>query len=144
MDDGFIVYGIDASRSLIAEFRRRFPQATVACEAAEDSTFFGQTFDGIIAIGLFFLLSPETQRNLISQVALALKPSAPFLFTAPAQRATWTDIMTGRQSTSLGVETYKRILRESGLRLVDEYEDEGDNHYYACVNARSQGEATAI
>jgi cyclopropane fatty-acyl-phospholipid synthase-like methyltransferase len=59
MDDGFTVYGIDASPTLAAEFRRRFSQAEVACEAVEDSSFFERTFDGIVAVGLMFLLAPE-------------------------------------------------------------------------------------
>jgi 2-polyprenyl-3-methyl-5-hydroxy-6-metoxy-1,4-benzoquinol methylase len=46
MEDGLIVYGVDASDSLTAEFRRRFPQTPVACEAAEDSSFFERTFEG--------------------------------------------------------------------------------------------------
>jgi SAM-dependent methyltransferase len=130
MDDGFIVYGVDASPSLTAAFRSRFPQANVACEAAEDSTFFGRTFDGVIAVGLMFLLPAEAQRKLIHRVALALKPRARFLFTAPTECATWADMLTGRQSLSLGDETYKAILSEAGLLLVDEYADEGKNHYY--------------
>ncbi len=104
MKDEFIVYGIDASPSLIAEFYRRFPQAHVACEAVEQSLFFRRTFDGILAIGLLFLLNAETQEKLIRRVAEALNPGGRFLFTAPIQRATWQDILTGRLSVSLGAE----------------------------------------
>lgn len=130
MNAGFTVCGIDASPSLIAAFRSRFPQAEVACEAAEDSSFFGRTFDGIIAVGLMFLLSAEAQKKLIHRVALALKPGGRFLFTAPTQRATWADILTGHQSVSLGAAQYKKLLLESGLLLADEYVDEGENRYY--------------
>jgi 2-polyprenyl-3-methyl-5-hydroxy-6-metoxy-1,4-benzoquinol methylase len=34
-DEGFVVYGIDASPTLAAAFRRRFPRAHLACEAIE-------------------------------------------------------------------------------------------------------------
>jgi 2-polyprenyl-3-methyl-5-hydroxy-6-metoxy-1,4-benzoquinol methylase len=98
MKEGFIVYGVDASPSLISEFHRRFPQAPVACEAAEHSLFFRRTFDGIVAIGLMFLLSAETQETLIRRVAEALNSGGRFLFTAPTQRATWHDILTDRLS----------------------------------------------
>jgi SAM-dependent methyltransferase len=144
MDDGFIVYGVDASPNLMAAFRGRFPQANVACEAAEDSTFFGRTFDGIIAVGLMFLLPAEAQRKLIHRVALALKPRARFLFTAPTQCVMWADMLTGRQSLSLGDETYKAILLEAGLFLVDQYVDEGRNHYYDSAKEQSRGELTAV
>jgi cyclopropane fatty-acyl-phospholipid synthase-like methyltransferase len=133
MDDGFTVYGIDASPTLAAAFRRRFSQAEVACEAVEDSSFFERTFDGIIAVGLMFLLPPEAQRRLICRVAPALNPGGRFLFTAPTQPATWTDMLTGRKSLSLGDQAYKAALLEAGLVLLDEYVDEGENQYYDSV-----------
>ena len=132
IEDGFSVYGIDASPSLIAEFRRRFPGAPVVCEGAEESSFFQRTFDGIVAIGLMFLLAAEVQQKLIERLARGLNPGGRLLFTAPTQRATWPDILTGRESVSLGVEEYVRLLAEGGLTLEDEYVDEGENHYYAC------------
>lgn len=132
MEDGFSVNGIDASPSLVAEFRRRFPLARVACEAVEESAFFQRSFDGIIAVGLMFLLSAEAQRNLIRRLAPALNFGGRFLFTAPTQCATWRDILTDRQSVSLGAAEYTRLLADAGLSLEDEYVDEGANHYYAC------------
>jgi cyclopropane fatty-acyl-phospholipid synthase-like methyltransferase len=133
IDDGFVVYGVDASPTLVAEFRRRFSNANVACEAAEKSNFFGRKFDAAIAIGLMFLLSSEAQRSLVHRVAGALNRGGRFLFTAPAQRAMWHDILTGRQSHSLGRHAYKSMLLEAGMKLVDEYVDEGENHYYESV-----------
>jgi len=133
LEDGYVVYAVDASPSLTSEFRRRFPGAQVVCEAAEDSSFFEKTFDGIIAIGLVFLLGAETQRKLIRRIAPALKKGGRFLFTAPTQRARWRDMLTSRESVSLGAEEYERLLSEAGLRVEGEYTDEGENHYYACV-----------
>ena len=133
INDGFVIYGVDASSSLITEFRRRFPDVNVACEAVEDSRFFDRTFDGVIAVGLLFLMSEDSQRNLIRRVGLALNSGGRFLFTAPAQSCTWTDILTGRESLSLGADAYKAIIADAGLTLVGEHSDEGDNHYYdAC------------
>lgn len=130
MNEGFAVYGVDASPSLTAAFRTRFPHAHVACEAVEDSRFFDRTFDGVIAVGLLFLLSADAQRDLIRRVALALNPGGRFLFTSPAQSCMWTDILTGRQSLSLGAEAYKAVLLDTGLTVVGEHVDEGDSHYY--------------
>ena len=38
--------------------------------------------------------------------------------------------MTGLLSVSLGTEGYRRLLETAGLELVDEMEDEGENHNY--------------
>lgn len=130
MNDGFTVSGIDASPSLTDAFHRRFPQAHVACEPVEESDLFGRTFDGVVAVGLLFLLRGDAQRALVRKVAKALNPGGRFLFTAPAQVCTWTDVLTGRPSRSLGAEEYQAVLADAGLVLVGEHRDEGDNHYY--------------
>lgn len=127
---GFEVYGVDASPWMAAAFRARFPQAHLACEAVEDSGFFGRTFDGVVAWGLFFLLAADAQVALIHRVAPVLRPGGRFLFTSPEQACTWTDVLTGRQSVSLGKEVYEVTLAEAGLELLDEYQDEGENYYY--------------
>lgn len=133
IDEGCAVYGVDASPSLVAEFRCRFPNAQVECSAIEDSRFFGRRFDGVIAWGLMFLLAPEVQASLIQKVALKLKPGGKFLFTAPHQICEWPDSLTGRKSLSLGSVAYRKIVESEGLTLVDEDEDEGQNHYYLFV-----------
>ena len=129
-DAGHAVCGVDSSPSLVAAFRARFPAAAVECARAEDSPFFGRSFDGVVAWGLVFLLAPEAQADLIHRVARALKPGGRFLFTAPSQVADWVDILTGQPSRSLGSDAYRQILHEAGLVLTGEAEDEGENHYY--------------
>ena len=135
---GFVVYGIDASASLAEEFRRRLPHAQVACEAIEHSSFFSRKFDGVIAVGVMFLLLPQAQRTLIRKIATALNDDGRFLFTSPAQPCAWTDVLTDKESHSLGTEEYTTVLLEAGLKLVDEYEDEGGNHYYATRPSNAQ------
>lgn len=130
MADGFDVHGIDASPSLVEAFRRRFPDAQVRCEAVEDSDFFGRNYDGIVAVGLLFLLDPDAQRALIGRVACALNPRGRFLFTAPTQAVAWPDLLTGRPSVSLGDAAYRQALSDAGLTMVREHADEGGNHYY--------------
>lgn len=130
VEDGFEVYGIDASPTLVAAFRRRSPGAPAACEAVEPSSFFGRTFDGVVAVGLLFLLPAEAQRDLLHRVAAVLNRGGRFLFTAPAETGTWPDLLTGQPSLSLGVVAYRELLASAGLTCVGEYVDEGDNHYY--------------
>ena len=127
---GFVVYAIDAAPTLARAYQRRFPSTEVACEAVENSAFFGRHFDGALAWGLLFLLPPDSQRAAIHRVSGVLKPGARFLFTAPAQVCEWPDNSTGRPSRSLGLETYRAVLADAQLTLVSEYVDEGENHYY--------------
>jgi cyclopropane fatty-acyl-phospholipid synthase-like methyltransferase len=133
LEAGFTVYGVDASASMTKAFAARFPQAVVACETVEHSTFFKRQFDAVVAWGLWFLLPPETQRMLIHKVAVALVSGGRFLFTAPWQIGEWQDVLTGQTSWSLGREVYLATLAAAGFELIGEYDDEGDNHYYDAV-----------
>ena len=130
VDAGLIVYGVEASPTLAAEFHRTLPDSPIETESAQRSTFFGRTFDGIVAWGLVFLLSEADQRSLIRRASKALVPGGRLLFTAPAQVLTWPDQSTETTSVSLGADAYKALISAAGLTFVAEYDDEGDNHYY--------------
>jgi 2-polyprenyl-3-methyl-5-hydroxy-6-metoxy-1,4-benzoquinol methylase len=136
LDDGFAVYGVDASARMTVVFRANLPQARVANEAVEDSRFFDRAFDGVVAWGLMFLLPAKVQSALIRKVAGALNPGGRFLFTSPEQACGWADLMTGRPSLSLGANGYKAALLAAGLTVVGEYRDDGDNHYYDASSPR--------
>ena len=140
VDEGFVVYGIDASPTLSAAFRKRFPDARVQCAAAEDSEFFDRKFDAIVAWGLIFLLPPEGQTMVIRKAARALNPGGRFLFTSPLKPVTWSDSLTGRASISLGRERYEEALRAEGLSVEGEAVDEGDNYYYFVLKPQVGGE----
>jgi len=106
IEQGFTIYGVDASRKLVAAFRNRFPDASAECSAVEDSEFFGRTFDGVIAWGLMFLMPPEIQSFVIRKVASALNLGGKVLFTSPKESVKWRDALTDRESISLGTEQY--------------------------------------
>lgn len=129
-DEGLTVYGIDASPSMVQIFKQNFPNSPVACEAAEHSSFFNRQFDAIIAWGLLFLLPEETQEIVIQKMANALYAGGKLLFTAPSRSMKWEDAITAIESISLGAERYKELLFASGLSFIEEFEDEGGNHYY--------------
>ena len=132
VNEGLNVYAIDASPSLVQAFRNNLPEIPVACEAVEDSLFFGRMFDGVVAWGLIFLLPAEEHRRLIQRVAAILVPGGRLLFTSCAgtEPLVWNDAMTGLESRSLGAVEYRRELSSVGLSLIREYEDEGENHYF--------------
>ncbi|MBK8005737.1 MAG: class I SAM-dependent methyltransferase [Gemmatimonadetes bacterium] len=130
VDAGLAVHGVDASPTLVEAFRRNLPGVPVACEAVEDSRFFGRRFDAVMAWGLWFLLPAAVQRALPGRVADVLLPGGRLLFTAPAEEGSWTDVLTALESRSLGAAAYRQALAEAGLAMLREYEDEGQNHYY--------------
>ena len=84
----------------------------------------------MVSWGLFFLLTPATQRHLIAKAAAFLRPGGRFLFTSPRGAVSWSDAMTGRPSISLGAEAYRVELEAAGMTLVGTRLDEGHNFYY--------------
>lgn len=137
--EGLNVFGVDAAASFVQAFQRNLPNTPVVCEAVQDSRFFDRTFDGVLAWGLVFLLSPEDQRRLIQRIAEILAPGGRFLFTAPAEPVVWNDAMTGLESRSLGAEEYRRQLAAVGLSVIGEYDDGHHGYYFEAL----KGEGTA-
>ena len=127
---GLTTYAVDASPTMVAAFRERFPGVPIEQNTVEASGFFDRTFDGVLAWGLLFLLDAAAQALVIEKVARALNPGGRFLFTAPGEPFEWLDAMTGRPSRSLGAQSYERLLRDAGLAWVAEAQDEGGNDYY--------------
>ncbi len=71
-----------------------------------------------------------TQRRLLQRIARILTPRGRLLFASPVEPVAWNDATTGAESRSLGAQEYRRHLESVGFRLVAEYEDEGQNHYF--------------
>jgi len=130
VEEGLQVFGVDAAPSLVAAFRHNLPEIPILCESVLESSLFGRTFDAVLSIGLMFLLKADEQQRLIQRFAEILDPGGHLLFTSPAKQVSWHDVMTGVESVSLGAERYRKLLADSGLSIVDEFEDVGKNHYF--------------
>ena len=130
VDAGFHVYAVDASPTLVAEFRERLPNVPVECAAAEESTYFGRRFDAVVAWGLIFLLAEDAQRALIGRRARALKPGGRLLFTSEREVLEWDDSLTDRRSVALGFDEYVRVIEGAGLVFEGPDQDVGGNVYY--------------
>lgn len=133
VDNGFSVWGVDASPSMISAYRRNLPDMPAVCEAVQDSPFFNRTFIGVVSIGLVFLLDEGDQRKVLTKVANVLEPGGRFLFSAPREVCRWNDRLTGGPSISLGLDAYAAHLSNEGLQLGDCRTDEGGNNYYEAV-----------
>ena len=130
VQEGLQVYGLDAAPSFVAAFERNLPGTPIICEAVQESRLFDRTFDAALAWGLMFLLPAEDQHRLIQRFAEILVPGGRLLFTSAAKPGVWNDAMTGLESLSLGAEQYRSLLGAVGISLAEEYEDEGENHYF--------------
>jgi SAM-dependent methyltransferase len=130
VEEGLDVFGVDAAPSFVVAFQRNLPGTTIICEAVQESNFFDRTFDAVLAWGLMFLLKAEDQRLLIQRFAEILVPGGRLLFTSTAKPNVWNDAMTGLESISLGAEQYRKLLGAAGISVEEEYEDEGESHYF--------------
>jgi len=127
---GLNVWAIDASPTLLAEFRSRFPGIPAQCALAQQSDYFGRKFGAAISIGLVFLLPESDQVAVMHRISEILLPSARFLFTAPIEIGTWKDVTTGHECRSLGRARYEEALAHAGFKVITTYVDEGANNYY--------------
>ncbi|KQN07185.1 class I SAM-dependent methyltransferase [Sphingomonas sp. Leaf25] len=132
-DAGFALYGIDPSPTMLARFRAQVCHADAACEAVQDSRFFDRRFDGIVMIGVLFLLPEAAQQAAIHRIGRALLPGGRLLFTAPRMACRWTDSLTGQPSQSLGEARYRALLADAGCCLTDIVRDAGGNDYVDAV-----------
>jgi len=130
IDSGHSLFAIDASQSMIQAFTDHFPHATAKCEPVEHSDFFEEKFDGVIAIGIIFLLEKLEQIAMIRRVGEILRPSGQFLFSAPIEAGKWQDAMTGSECLSLGKDKYAYELSSAGMQILETYSDEGSNNHY--------------
>jgi SAM-dependent methyltransferase len=130
VDEGLHVFGVDAAPSFVAAFQRNLPGTPIICESVLESKLFDRTFDAVLAWGLMFLLRAEDQHRLIRRFAEVLVPGGRLLFTSSAKPAVWNDVMTELESLSLGAERYRELLGAAGISVAEEYEDEGENHYF--------------
>jgi len=140
VDEGLHAFGVDAAPSLVAAFQRNLPDTPIICETVQESRLFNRAFDAVLAWGLMFLLQDEDQHRLIHRFAEILVPGGRLLFTSSAKPGVWNDVMTGLESLSLGAERYREMLGAVGISVVDEYEDEGENHYFDAFKGRIEQE----
>lgn len=132
LDAGHQVSAIDASSTMVERLSKNYPDVVVFHEAVESSKVFAQKFDGIIAVGLIFLLNEAGQIALLEKIAASLRPRGRFMFTAPLERGTWIDVITKSKSVSLGRHVYESQLQSAGMILLENFVDAQGNNHYSC------------
>jgi 2-polyprenyl-3-methyl-5-hydroxy-6-metoxy-1,4-benzoquinol methylase len=119
IEAGFKVVGIDASPSLIALCRTRFPQATWLVADMRDSELH-RRFDGLIAWDSFFHLSAPDQRKMFPSFNRHAKPGAPLLFTSGTSEGERTGCYNGEPlyHASLDPSEYRHLLSINGFSVL--------------------------
>jgi trans-aconitate methyltransferase len=145
LERGVRVVGVDASPSMIARCRTRFPDAEwhVMDMRALD---LGRTFDGVVAWDSFFHLSMDDQRAMFARFAAHSGPGAPLLFTSgPAQgEAIGSWCGEPLYHASLDPAEYERLLAAHGFAVQQHLAHDPDcGAHTVWLATRSGGRAAA-
>jgi SAM-dependent methyltransferase len=134
LSEGHRVVGLDSSSAMLARFQKNCPEAFAVRGMVECCPFAERVFEAAVAWGVMFHLKPEDAIRAIANVSRALKPGAPFLFTSGD-----VDAVDAKEDQMNGVtfryfsyspDSYRRILGDHGLSLIDVHTDSGKNTHY--------------
>jgi SAM-dependent methyltransferase len=119
IDQGFAVDGVDASPTLIAHCRERFPQR---CWHVADMRALAlqKTFSGLLAWDSFFHLSHDDQRRMFPIFKRLASPHAALMFTSGTSHGEALGSYRGEPlyHASLAPEEYRALLESNGFRVV--------------------------
>lgn len=134
VNTGHRVVGLDSSAGMLAHFRVNLPGTPVVRGDVRRCPFANGTFDAAISWGMMFHLSRVDQVAAFANVSRVLKPGAPFLFTAAeiesADDGGITGAMNGVTFRYYAVASYRTLIIEHGMVLVDVHDDPGISTYY--------------
>ena len=124
---GLAVTGVDASPSLIALCRERFPDHgwIIADMCGLD---LGRRFGGLIAWHSLFHLPPDDQIAMFPILAAHLAPGAPLIFTSGTARGVTMGQWRGEPlyHASLDTAEYAALLAENGFAVIDQVTNDAD------------------
>jgi SAM-dependent methyltransferase len=115
---GFALTGVDASASLIALCRERFPEREWLV-ADMRSMELGRRFDGLLAWHSFFHLSPADQRPMFPRFARHAADGAALMFTSGITEGEAIGEWQGEPlyHGSLDTAEYRRLLEGNGFEV---------------------------
>ena len=126
--------GLDSSEGMLAHFRSNLPTTPIVRGDARHCPFADASFDAAVSWGMIFHLTRNDQALVFANLSRLLKPGAPLLFTAAEIEDTddrgITGTMNGVTFHYYAVESYRDLLGEHGLELVDIHDDPGVSTYF--------------
>jgi SAM-dependent methyltransferase len=119
IDRGFAVDGVDASPTLIALCRERFPQRSWHV-ADMRALALELTFDGLLAWDSFFHLTHDDQRRMFPVFKRHASPRAALMFTSGVSHGEVVGSYRGEPlyHASLAPDEYRALLKSNGFRVV--------------------------
>ena len=137
---GHRVVGLDSSAKMLDRFRLNLRGTPVVRGDARRCPFANGGLDAAISWGMMFHLEPGDQAAVFASVSRVLKPGAPFLFTAAetdrVDDASRTSKMNGVTFHYYAIPSYRTLVVEHGLVLVDVHDDPGVSTYYLTRRGR--------
>jgi len=131
---GHRVTGLDSSAGMLARFRVNLPGTAIVRGDARRLPFASGAFAAAISWGMMFHLPHGDQSAVFASVSRVLQPGGLFLFTAAeiegADDAGITGTMNGVTFRYYAIPSYRTLIVEYGLLLVDVHDDPGVSTYY--------------
>jgi SAM-dependent methyltransferase len=118
MDRSFAVEGVDASPTLVALCRERFPER--CWHVADMRTLaLGKTFHGLLAWDSFFHLSHDDQRRIFPIFRQHAAPGTALMFTSGTSHGEAIGSYRGEPlyHASLAAREYQTLLESNGFRV---------------------------
>lgn len=144
-DSGFHVTGVDSAPEMIALFRAELPAA--AAEVSDMRALnLGRRFDGLIAWGGFFHLSPHDQRLMFPVFRDHAKPGTVLIFTSgPAfGEVVGTFESEPLYHASLDPDEYRLLLDQNGFEVTAHVAEDPDCDGHTVWLPRHRSPADAI
>jgi SAM-dependent methyltransferase len=127
IERGFAVDGVDASPTLIAFCRERFPQRSWYVSDMR-SFALGKTFNGLLAWDSLFHLSADDQRGMFPIFRRHASPGAALMFTSGSSHGEAIGSYRGEPlyHASLAAQEYGTLLESNGFGVVAHVVDDPD------------------
>jgi SAM-dependent methyltransferase len=127
IERGFEVTGVDASPTMIALCRARFPDREWIGHDMRTLSL-GRTYDGLIAWDSFFHLAPEAQRRMFPVFRAHAAPAAALLFTSGPSAGESIGRYGGEPlyHASLDAAEYRDLLSAAGFTVIRHVPEDPD------------------
>ena len=140
---GYNLTGVDASRSMLAISRSRFPE-TCWIEMVMRELDLPRVFDGILSWDSFFHLNQLEQRQVLVHFSSHLSESGVLMLTIGHESGEVLGTVEGETvyHSSLDIEEYLSILRDAGFTRFDyELEDRDCGFHSVLIAKRDLGQS---
>lgn len=139
VENGFHVWGIDASQAMLALAKEKLPRQ---CWVEGDLRHLslGKTFDGLLAFNSLFHLTLAEQRHALPVILSHANPQCVFMTTTGTDEGEAWGLVEGEKvyHGSLSMAEYKGILNDAGFEVLDHRTDPQCNDHMLLLAQRDE------